>query len=119
MKAAFRKKPLTALLPRATLSKILGSEMLVKTFERSRPLSEFRQTPDETIDRLNQTGEAEILTVNGEPCAVLLSPAVYEKFQSSPCFSHRICHKTRAARNAANRYPAAPRIEMPRIVGGT
>lgn len=47
--------------------------------QHTQSLSEFRNTADETIARLNQTGEAEILTINGEARAVLLSPAVYEE----------------------------------------
>ena len=43
--------------------------------EHTQSLSEFRKKAAETIDRLNQTGEAEILTVNGVARAVLLSPA--------------------------------------------
>jgi len=42
-------------------------------------LTEFRQKATETLDRLNQTGEAEILTVNGEARAVLLSPTAYDE----------------------------------------
>jgi PHD/YefM family antitoxin component YafN of YafNO toxin-antitoxin module len=41
-------------------------------------LTDFSQKSSETLDRLNQTGEAEILTVNGEARAVLLSPAAYD-----------------------------------------
>ena len=46
--------------------------------EHTQSLSDFRKKAAETIDRLNRTGEAEILTVNGEARAVLLSPAVYD-----------------------------------------
>jgi PHD/YefM family antitoxin component YafN of YafNO toxin-antitoxin module len=42
-------------------------------------LTDFRQKATQTLDRLNKTGEAEILTVNGEARAVLLSPAVYDE----------------------------------------
>ena len=42
-------------------------------------LSNFRKKAAKTIDRLNKTGDAEILTVNGEARAVLLSPAVYDE----------------------------------------
>jgi PHD/YefM family antitoxin component YafN of YafNO toxin-antitoxin module len=47
--------------------------------EHTQSLSNFRKKAAETIDRLNKTGEAEILTVNGEARAVLLSPAVYDE----------------------------------------
>jgi PHD/YefM family antitoxin component YafN of YafNO toxin-antitoxin module len=49
------------------------------TTEHSQSLSDFLRTATETIDRLNQTGEVEILTVDGEARAVLLSPAVYDE----------------------------------------
>ena len=42
-------------------------------------LSDFRQKTTETLERLNRTGEAEILTVDGEARAVLLSLAAYEE----------------------------------------
>ncbi len=47
--------------------------------KNTQSLSDFRQKAAETLDRLNRTGEAEILTVNGEARAVLLAPAVYDK----------------------------------------
>jgi PHD/YefM family antitoxin component YafN of YafNO toxin-antitoxin module len=47
--------------------------------EHTQSLSEFRKKAAETIARLNRTGDAEILTVNGEARAVLLSPAVYDE----------------------------------------
>jgi PHD/YefM family antitoxin component YafN of YafNO toxin-antitoxin module len=47
--------------------------------KNTQSLTDFRQTAAETLDRLNRTGEAEILTVNGEARAVLLSPAVYDE----------------------------------------
>jgi PHD/YefM family antitoxin component YafN of YafNO toxin-antitoxin module len=47
--------------------------------EHTQSLSDFRQKASETLDRLAKTGEAEILTVNGEARAVLLSPAVYDE----------------------------------------
>lgn len=47
--------------------------------QHTQSLTEFRQKATETLDRLNRTGEAEILTVNGEARAVLLSPAVYDE----------------------------------------
>jgi prevent-host-death family protein len=47
--------------------------------QRTQSLSDFRQKASETLDRLNRTGEAEIITVNGEARAVLLAPAVYDE----------------------------------------
>jgi PHD/YefM family antitoxin component YafN of YafNO toxin-antitoxin module len=46
--------------------------------ERTQSLSEFRKNAARTIDRLNKSGDAEIITVNGEARAVLVSPAVYD-----------------------------------------
>jgi PHD/YefM family antitoxin component YafN of YafNO toxin-antitoxin module len=47
--------------------------------EHTQSLSEFRKKAAATIDRLNKTGNVEILTVNGEARAVLISPAVYDE----------------------------------------
>jgi PHD/YefM family antitoxin component YafN of YafNO toxin-antitoxin module len=49
--------------------------------QRTQSLSDFRQKATETLDRLNKTGEAEILTVNGEARAVLLAPAAYDEME--------------------------------------
>jgi PHD/YefM family antitoxin component YafN of YafNO toxin-antitoxin module len=45
--------------------------------ENAQSIAEFRESVDATIERLNQTGEPEYLTVDGQPRAVLLSPAAY------------------------------------------
>ena len=47
--------------------------------KHTQSLTDFRQKAAETLDRLNKTGEAEIITVNGEARAVLLSPVVYDE----------------------------------------
>ena len=47
---------------------------------RTQSVSDFRQKAAETLERLNKTGEAEILTVNGEARAVLVSPAEYDEY---------------------------------------
>ena len=47
--------------------------------EHTQSLSEFRKKAAETIARLNKTGEAEIITVNGEARAVLLSLVAYDE----------------------------------------
>lgn len=46
--------------------------------QHTQSLTDFRQNATKTLDRLHQTGEAEILTVNGEARAVLLSPSAYD-----------------------------------------
>jgi PHD/YefM family antitoxin component YafN of YafNO toxin-antitoxin module len=47
------------------------------TARHTQTLSDFRNNADETLERLNQTGDAEIITVNGEVRAVLLAPGAY------------------------------------------
>lgn len=46
--------------------------------EHTQSLADFREKAAETLDRINQTGEAEILTVDGEVRAVLISPKAYD-----------------------------------------
>ena len=46
--------------------------------QHTQSLTDFRAAATETLERLNQTGAAEILTVNGEARAVLRSPAAYD-----------------------------------------
>ncbi len=48
------------------------------------------------LERLNQTGEAEILTVNGEARAVLLAPAVYDEFASEAQLTRDVAVMRRA-----------------------
>ena len=47
--------------------------------EHTQSLTNFRAKVAETLERVNKTGEAEIITVNGEARGVLLSPAVYDQ----------------------------------------
>jgi PHD/YefM family antitoxin component YafN of YafNO toxin-antitoxin module len=47
--------------------------------QHTQSLTDFRQKATETLNRLNKSGEAEIITVNGEARAVLLSPAAYDE----------------------------------------
>jgi PHD/YefM family antitoxin component YafN of YafNO toxin-antitoxin module len=47
--------------------------------QNTQSLTDFRQRAAETLERINRTGAAEILTVNGEARAVLLAPAVYDE----------------------------------------
>ena len=53
-----------------------GKAFMLAT-EHTRSLSDFRKNATATIERLNKTGYAEIITVNGEARAVLMSAAVY------------------------------------------
>jgi prevent-host-death family protein len=47
--------------------------------KHTQSLTDFRQKATETLDRLNRTGMAEVLTVNGEARAVLMSPAAFDE----------------------------------------
>jgi len=47
--------------------------------KHTQSLTEFRQNASQTLERLNKTGDAEILTVNGHARAVLVSPAMYDE----------------------------------------
>jgi PHD/YefM family antitoxin component YafN of YafNO toxin-antitoxin module len=47
--------------------------------KHTQSLTDFRQTASETLERLNRTGEAEILTVNGQARAILIAPAVFDE----------------------------------------
>ena len=56
----------------------IHTEAKMLATQRTQSVSDFRQKAAETLERLNKTGEAEILTVNGEARAVLVSPAKYD-----------------------------------------
>ena len=58
--------------------------------EHTQSLTEFRQKATETLDRIAQTGEAEILTVNGQARAVILSPATYDEMARE---AHAAAHR--------------------------
>jgi PHD/YefM family antitoxin component YafN of YafNO toxin-antitoxin module len=64
--------------------------------EHTQSLTDFRQKATETLDRLNQTGEAEILTVNGEARAVLLSPSAYDDLAREAQLSKDVAMMRRA-----------------------
>lgn len=61
-------------------------------------LSDFRQNAAETLQRINDTGEAEILTVNGEARAVLVSPAVYDELAREAELARDVAMIRRAAK---------------------
>ncbi len=42
-------------------------------------LADFRQGAAEHLDRLTRSGEAEVLTVDGEAKGVVMSPAAYDR----------------------------------------
>src|SRR2546423_12714643 len=56
----------------------VGHVIMIST-KHTQSLTEFRQKANQTLARLNKTGDAEILTVNGQAKAVLLSPAIYDE----------------------------------------
>jgi PHD/YefM family antitoxin component YafN of YafNO toxin-antitoxin module len=64
--------------------------------EHTQSLSSFRKTVSQTFTRLNQTGEAEIITVNGEARAVLLAPAVYDELAREADLSRDVAAIRRA-----------------------
>lgn len=47
--------------------------------QHTQSLTDFRQKATETLDRLNRTGDAEIITVNGVARAILIAPGVYDQ----------------------------------------
>jgi PHD/YefM family antitoxin component YafN of YafNO toxin-antitoxin module len=61
-------------------------------------LTDFRQKASETLERLNRTGEAEVLTVNGEARAVLLAPAIFDELAREAQLSRDVAAMRRALR---------------------
>ncbi len=47
--------------------------------KHTQSVSDFKANYAKTLDRLNRTGKAEILTQNGQAKAVLLSPGAFEQ----------------------------------------
>jgi len=70
--------------------------------QHTQSLTDFRQKATQTLNRLNQTGEAEILTVNGEARAVLLSPAVYDELSREAQLTHDVAVIRRASQQIKN-----------------
>jgi PHD/YefM family antitoxin component YafN of YafNO toxin-antitoxin module len=58
---------------------MLATQHTMLATQHAQSLSDFRQKASETLHRINRTGHAEILTVNGEARAVLMAPAVYDE----------------------------------------
>ncbi len=74
--------------------------------EHTQSLEEFRSNIDQTIDRVKQTGEAEILTVDGQPRAVVVSVEAYEQ----------MAREARLSRDVANIQRALADIEEGRVL---
>ena len=51
---------------------------MVNRMNEQSKLSDFRQNADEHLDRLNESGAVEELTVNGESRGVVMATATYE-----------------------------------------
>ena len=51
------------------------------------PVAEFQQRVVETLDRINRTGEAEVITIDGEIRGILLSPAAYDALTIDTAFT--------------------------------
>lgn len=66
--------------------------------KNTQSLTDFRQKATETLDRINRTGMAEILTVNGEARAVLMSPAAYDELAREAELARDVAVIRRAAR---------------------
>lgn len=64
--------------------------------KNTQSLTDFRLKASETLDRLNRTGEAEIITVNGEARAVLVSPALFDKMAREAELSRDVATMRRA-----------------------
>ena len=50
--------------------------------EQTQSLADFCQRATETLDRLNETDEAQTITVDGEARAILLSPSAYDELEA-------------------------------------
>ena len=69
--------------------------------QHTQSLTDFRQRATETLERLNKTGEAEILTVNGEARAVLMAPAAYDRLYRQALLAHDVTIIRRAREEIA------------------
>ncbi|MBM4320205.1 MAG: type II toxin-antitoxin system prevent-host-death family antitoxin [Deltaproteobacteria bacterium] len=50
------------------------------------PISEFKAQAAELLRRVAETGRALVITQNGKPAAVLLSPREYDELTERACF---------------------------------
>lgn len=55
------------------------TQIVTDATEQTLSLAEFRDNAAETLDRVNRTGEAEAITVDGQVRAVLVPPSVYQQ----------------------------------------
>jgi PHD/YefM family antitoxin component YafN of YafNO toxin-antitoxin module len=70
------------------------------TSRHTQSLTDFREKATETLDRLDRTGEAEVLTVNGKARAVLLSPMAYDSLMQELEISQDVATMRQAIRES-------------------
>ena len=58
--------------------------------EHGQSVEDFHRSAGETLERLDRTGQAETLTVDGQPRAVILSPAVYDRLAEAYLLSQDV-----------------------------
>jgi PHD/YefM family antitoxin component YafN of YafNO toxin-antitoxin module len=75
--------------------------------ENTQSIAEFRESAAATIERLNQTGEPEFITVDGEARAVILAPAVYERLAEA----HQLSQDVEAIRQSERQIAAGDYME--------
>ncbi|MFK7789830.1 MAG: hypothetical protein AB8C95_10115 [Phycisphaeraceae bacterium] len=57
---------------------------------KSQSLNDFRDNCDQTLDRLSRTGDAEVLTQDGQARAVMLSPKAFDELNAAAEFANRL-----------------------------
>lgn len=70
--------------------------------EHTQSLTDFRANAAKTLERVNQTGDAEIITVNGRAEGVLLAPAVYDEFAREIDLAASVARIRKAMQEADN-----------------
>jgi PHD/YefM family antitoxin component YafN of YafNO toxin-antitoxin module len=58
--------------------------------DTSQSLNDFRDNWDQTLDRLNRTGDAEVLTQDGQPRAIVLSPRAFDELNTAAALAQRL-----------------------------
>lgn len=58
--------------------------------EKSQSLNDFRDNCDQTLARLDRTGDAEVLTQDGQAKAIVLSPKAFEQLNTAAEFANRL-----------------------------
>jgi len=55
---------------------------MIETLTDTQPLTAFRDNPDELLQQLKTTHRPITLTVDGQPAAILQSPAEYQRLRN-------------------------------------